>query len=314
MERRNRTIGILWLWWLLVAICAVVFGISIPCRSDNPQGESSSVIYQVTYSDKSIRNLPDPPTTNQGILMVTRITRTNSSLPSTETVSTGNQSMEMLNPGRTQETQLTWDGLAWTSAVKISSPPLPAPPPAAAARQRVPSLKKPGAAQRDLPPSRGPQRNMTSGEVCDEIQKIMELLSVSERALREAEQKLVSGVDVPQDADAATRALEEAREAQQKAMTTVIQLKSSLRQSPMQTAGTTNTLRTTAPRKSYDPNRPILPPPTLDTNINVNGIYGGGWPGGGWGWPGFGGNVMIQSQQPNPDFDVGPRVIIREQK
>jgi len=313
MQRQKKIHRILWLWLLGVISFAVLLWLTAPCGADDPQGESASVIYQVTYKDKSIQNLNDPPTTNKDILMVTRITRTNSSLPSTETVSTGNQSMEMLNPGRTQETQLRWNGQAWTPAVKIKANSKPTPPPASPAPP--PAEENVVTDGNDLPRRRASRHSTNIAEVRDKIQQIMELLSVSDRALHQAEQQVAMAADTPDAAQNAERSLAQARQAHQEVMTNLIQLKSSLGLLQAQPVNPPVAQAAPGPQSNppYDPNRPITPPPTLNTNIAVNGNFGYGWPGA-CGWPYFGGNATIQTQEPNPDFDTGPRVIVREQK
>lgn len=317
MQRHFKMHRILWLWWLGVLSFGVLLWLSAPCEADDPEGESSSVIYQVTYTDKSIQNLNDPPATNKDILMVTRITSTNSSLPSTETVSTGNQSMEMFNPGRTQETQLHWDGRTWTPAVKIKAKPRPAP---AMASSAPPTSEESVAAYgNELPPQTVSRRPMNASDIREKMQEIMELLSVSDRALRQAEQQVAMAADTPAAAQEAERSLAQARKAHQDVMTGMIQLKTSLGllQAPPANCAVAQTSPDPQPQQNqpYDPNRPITPPAVLNTNIAVNGAFGSGygWPGA-CGWPYFGGNVAIQNQEPNPDFDTGPRVIVREQE
>ena len=46
-------------------------------------------------------------------MLVTRISTTRSALPSYETTSTGNAPVEQLNPARTVEQQMQWDGKGW---------------------------------------------------------------------------------------------------------------------------------------------------------------------------------------------------------
>ncbi len=318
VQRRIKMNRMLWLWWLGVISLGVLLWLATPCSADDPQGESSIVIYQVTYTDKNIQNLNDPPTTNKGILMVTRITRTNSSLPSTETVSTGNQSMEYLNPGRTQETQLQWDGRSWVSEVKFRPRPQPA---AANPPAQYSAQNDNDSAAYDPPSRRSAARSATTAELREKMQEIMELLSVSDRALRQAEQQIAMAADSPEAIQDAEHSLAQARKAHQDVVTNMIQLKTSL--GLLQTSEVNSSVAQIPPPDSsgtlgtsqaYDPNRPIVPPAVLNNNVAVNGAYGGyGWPGAG-GWPYFGGNVSIQTQEPNPDFDVGPRVIVREQK
>lgn len=323
MQRQKKMHRILWLWWLGILGFSILLWTGSPSEADDPQGRSSSVIYQVTYQDKSIRNLPDPPDTNEGILMVMRITRTNSSLPRTETLSTGNQSMELLNPGRTQETQLHWNGQSWTPAVKIKPKPVtPSAYPVRPARFAPPKPEESSVNQNVIaddgvsPRARATDHERNPTELREKIQRIMELLSVSDRALRRAEQQVAMAANAPEAMQNAEQSLVEARQAHQEAMTNIIQLKSSLGLRRTRKANLTAVAQTptATPQPPYDPNRPITPPPVLNTNIAANGYCGGyGWPGA-CGWPCFGGNVMIQSQQPNPDFDAGPRVIIREQE
>lgn len=307
IRRHKQVHRVLWLWWGGVLIGTVLLWLTTPCPADNPRGESTTVFYQVTYQDKTVENLPEPPTTNEGILMVTRITRTNSSLGGTKTVSTGNQSIEMFNPGRTQETQLRWDGSAWRPAVRLSDhPPSPS-------RRKTGRPADDGTEPKESSAPRPAARPLSPDEIAAQMQKIMELIGISDRALRRAEQSLAAA-DSPQAIRAAEKALEEARQAQQSVLTELVLLKAALRDQPP--ARRYSSLAPTTPPVSagndsaYDPNRPITPPPTLDTSIGVSGW--GGWPDEPWGWPG--GNVMIQTQQPNPDFDTGPRVIVREQE
>jgi hypothetical protein len=319
VQQQKKIHRTLWLWWLVVICFATLLWMTVPCWSDDPRGQSTSVIYQVTYKDKTIKNLTDPPTTNENILMVTRITRTNSSLPSTETISTGNQPMEMYNPGRTQETQLRWNGQAWTPAVIVKSKPKPVP--AAAPRPTPPRdviqtpLEESVVADGGVPPrQRIPRRPANIAEIRDTVQEIMELLSVSDRALHQAQQQVAMAGEDPEAIRDAGESLARARKAQQEVTTNLIQLKMSLgiRQNPPRPrVAQASPASPGAP--TYDPNRPITPPPVLNTNIAVNGAFGYGWPGA-CGWPYFGGNVMIQKQEPNPDFDTGPRVIVREQE
>ena len=85
--------------------------------SDGRRDSGVSVLYQVTRNDRSVRNQPDPPGSNEGIRMVIKIVRYDSALPGTETVSTGNQQIEKLNPPRIIKTQLKWNGRKWVPAI-----------------------------------------------------------------------------------------------------------------------------------------------------------------------------------------------------
>jgi hypothetical protein len=315
--RHKRIRRILWAWWLVLVVFLVVLWSAAPARADDdPQGSSSSVIYQVTYQDRSIRNLTEPPKTDKGILMVVRITRTNSALPSSETVSTGNQSVEMLNPGRTQMTQLEWDGKAWTSAVKIKDPPPDSPTPI---RKRSAAEPAPAADPTATPPPR--ERPISPREVSEKLQKVMELLGVADRAIQQAESQIaILRQDSPAAATSTQQAITEARKAQQEIVSTVIDLKDQLakiRPDPVaekDAAAAAPTESTAEPGEpAYDPNRVVPPPAVLRTNVDATGC----WENSGWsgcpGWPYFG-SASIYTEEPNPDYDVGPRVIIREQK
>ena len=83
---------------------------------------STSVYYQVTYKNKSVRDLSLPPKTNKDIISVTKIVTFRSSLPGYETVSTGNTHIQDLNPVRTVSTSLIWNGKSWSPAVRLPEP------------------------------------------------------------------------------------------------------------------------------------------------------------------------------------------------
>ena len=83
---------------------------------------STSVYYQVTYKNKTIRDLSAAPTTNKDILSVTKIVTFRSSWPGYETVSTGNTHIQNLNPVRTVSTSLMWNGKSWAPAVNLPEP------------------------------------------------------------------------------------------------------------------------------------------------------------------------------------------------
>lgn len=78
---------------------------------------NATVYYQVTYDDGTVRDQAQLPPDDTGIKTVLRIARYESELPSYETVTTGNQPVEVLNPGRTIKTTLLWTGRDWQPAI-----------------------------------------------------------------------------------------------------------------------------------------------------------------------------------------------------
>ena len=269
----------------LAAVILTVAGIAVA-------SESESVVYQVTYSDRRIENHTTPPDTNKGILLVTEIKSTNSALPGYETISTGNTPIEELNPQRTVERQMYWNGSAWTTIDKKNS--------------------KPPAVQWQGP----------NGTVAVRVQNVLQWVTESGNQIKIAQVRLRSAKN-PEAITLAIRDLEQALQSQQQAVLAVGELQANLLkggistgnfpqpQQPVPVCGGADTVSTSS--DGYPPNQPVL-----RSHVNVNGYLGGwggwgGYPGRRWAWP-VAGNVDVYQEMPNPDYDTGPRVIIREQK
>ena len=256
---------------------------------------SSSAVYQVTYADRRIENLPAPPRTNEGILLVTRISTTRSALPSYETTSTGNAPVEQLNPARTVEQQMQWDGKGWVAGNK-------------------PAQARPGA-------GRQKPQNLTAVRV----QNVLLWVTESGNKIRIAQARL-NQAKGPQAVTLALRDLAQALHAQQQATLAVGQLQAALGQNGVATGmqvptagpGSCPSIQTqstmgnggtvsTSP-SGYPPNQPVL-----RSRVNVGGYFGNWQSGSGnWPWP-VGGTADIYQETPNPDYDTGPRVIIRKE-
>jgi hypothetical protein len=274
-----------WLWLGVVAMFLVGIGLAWLVRpaSAETRDESTSVYYQVTYADGEIKDLATAPRTNTNILMVTKITQYQSDLVGYEAVSTGNQTIESLNPTRTVQTQLEWDGTSWAPAVKPRQQ-APAQPAAAPVRPA-------GGAEQPLPASSAALLEQSLAEAA--------------RAIAEADQKLSTAAAEPGGLTAARKALARAMAALQ---------------TSQQIASRASQPGATTPAGSAGPSRDVAsgyrsvtkPQPVLTTTVNAEAMP---WaypcmPGG---WGEWGGNASVVTQQPNPDYDIGPRVIIREE-
>lgn len=112
---------------LIVALVAVAFFAGQRFASIAPTAElnanpasqkvSTSVYYQVTYSDKSVRDVTVIPKSNRGIISVTRVAVYRASMPGYTTHSTGPTAVTELNPTRTVRASMRWDGRAWVIAL-----------------------------------------------------------------------------------------------------------------------------------------------------------------------------------------------------
>lgn len=275
-------------WWAFAAGLIIAIG-PVNEATLASDSQSESVVYQVTYSDRRIVNLPSPPRTNKGILLVTKISTTRSALPGYETISTGNTPVEELNPQRTVEKQMWWDGSAWVSE------------------------NKPG------PRSSTPQLHKPEGIMAVRVQNVLHWVMLSGNQITIAQARL-RAAKKNSDITLALRDLEQARHAQQQAILAVGELQAILLRGGVSTGATPQPLRNVPPASTstatlstapngYPPNQPVL-----KSRVSVGG-YLGNWNAGGseWGWP-MGGAVDIYQETPNPDYDTGPRVIIREQK
>ncbi|MCD4824387.1 MAG: hypothetical protein K8S55_07260 [Phycisphaerae bacterium] len=250
--------------WKWLGGLAILLGATWLANELAPAAEpttSTDVFYQVTYTDRTIKNLPEAPRTNVGVMMVTRVAHFTSSAPQYNTVSTGNAPLEVLNPSRTVSTKLKWDGKAWVAAVK-------APP----TRQKAPAAGP-------APPA----------DIATELQKIRQAVAAAEKAIALADKALSTSASNPAALTNAREALADAK----KSLATV-------RQQIQTVAAKVNT-------PSRAPGPPAGPPATLSTDLHVEGY--GGWGRRRWGWGC--GNVSIHKEEPNPDYDTGPRVIIR---
>lgn len=153
---------------------------------------------------------------------------------------------------------------------------------AVAPRTPQPNSQAPATA----PPAAQPRRD-------DPTAELEEHLTVARRAVEQARIDLAAG----KTADA-QKQLSRAIDAHQQLSAAIARL----RVSPAVA---------TARANAQDPNVPQSPPPVLRSETNYSGPVDPGW-GGLGGWPYFG-NVSTCSERPNPDYDTGPRVIIREQ-
>ncbi len=273
-------------------------GLAVICVTDSPAraggAESRTVLYQVTYADRRIVNLTTPPTTDRGILLVTRITSTNSALPGYETVSTGNTPIEELNPQRTVEQQLSWNGSAWVAEGDQN-------------------------AQKPTMPLQGSQ-----GRTAVRVQNVLHWVTESGNQLKTAQARLETAkkqddiILALRDIERASQALKLATLAVGELQTTLLKGGISTGSMPPPTAdqvlpdNAVDTLATSP--DGYPPNQPVL-----KSHVNVSGYVGGLGTWGGWSprgrdaWP-IAGDVDVYQETPNPDYDTGPRVIIREQK
>ena len=280
-------------WFLFcLALAGLIVAVGLADNAALAGGlKSRSVVYQVTYSDRRIVNLSTPPATDKGILLVTKITATNSALPGYETISTGNTPIEELNPQRTVEQQMRWDCSEWVIGNRRN-------PKASVVRWEAPQ-----------------------GRTAVRIQNVLHWVTESGNQIKTAQARLKSA-KTPDAITLALRDLDNARRAQQQATMAVGELQADLLRGGISTGNfppprqhvlpdnAVDTL-TTSP-SGYPPNQPVL-----RSHVNIGGYFGGGGLGGWnrnrWNWP-VAGNIDIYQETPNPDYDTGPRVIIREQK
>lgn len=279
--RKRYRQGWLWLGVVVMFLVGIWLAWLVRPASAETRDESTSVYYQVTYTGGTIKDLASAPRSNTNIVMVTKITQYQSDLPGYEAVSTGNQTIESLNPTRTIQTQLEWDGTSWAPAVKPrQQTPAPASP--------APTSPAGGAT---IPPD-------TAGQ-------LEQSLAEAARAVAEADAKLNTAAAEPGGLEAARKALARAMAALQ---------------TSQQLASRAAQPNTTTPAGSAGPTRNVAsgysgvtkPHPVLTTAVNAESLP---WaypcmPGG---WGEWGGNASVVTQQPNPDYDTGPRVIIREE-
>ena len=234
----------------LVAIMIAIAMVNDITLAKKPQ--SISVVYQVTYSDRRIVNLSTPPATEKGILLVTKITSTNSALPGYETISTGNTPIEELNPQRTVEQQMRWDGSAWVIGNR-RSPGVPI------VRWRPPL-----------------------GKTAVRVQNVLHWVTESGNQIKIAQTRLKAAKT--QDAiTLALRDLQRAREAQQQATLAVGELQADLLHGGISTGSFSpprghvlpgNAVDRLSPSPTspngYPPNQPIL-----RSYVNMGGYFGG---------------------------------------
>lgn len=190
-------------WWLVLTVLIVAAWLICPPNVSAEGPVSSETFYQVTYKDRTIKNLPDPPDTNEGIVMVVRVSRFESSLPGYETISTGNQPVESLNPGRTVNTKLRWDGEAWID-------------PQEAQRVQVDPQNKP----RNHDQAETRHRK----ELLSRIQQVLEMVSSAEQSVASAQKQLDAAGQDPQAIRKARDALHQAKTSQQQAFVALMKL------------------------------------------------------------------------------------------
>lgn len=265
IQRRRQ----MWEWMTCGSVLAVmaVGMLYLTSRVSAGQDSNATVYYQVTYKNGEIKDLPSPPKTGEGILMVVKFVRYDKELPSAETVSTGNQPIEMLNPPRTSSTQFTWNGQAWVPAIEPRQP-----------RSARPAGRTARAASVSADPYAQAEQYLTAAR----------------KAVKQARIDLSAG-----QTDQARQQLDRAAEQHQQLAVALARLRVAPRPA-------------VADRPARDPHTPNPPPPVLRGATDYNGpVEPAGW-GGLGGWPYFG-NVSTYTERPNPDYDTGPRVIIREQ-
>jgi len=73
------------------------------------------IYYQVTYANGTVRDLDDPPQTNQGIRSVLRIARFEQDRRGYQVLTTEGPALRTVNAGRTEKVQLRWNGSAWAA-------------------------------------------------------------------------------------------------------------------------------------------------------------------------------------------------------
>ncbi|MBI5724864.1 MAG: hypothetical protein HZA50_12965 [Planctomycetes bacterium] len=86
-----------------------------PAAMAQDDQQSVEIYYQVTYSNGQVKDLPQPPETNQGIRMVVRIERYEGPGESRTVISTDPDKpvMTIVNPARTVTMGLAWNGSSW---------------------------------------------------------------------------------------------------------------------------------------------------------------------------------------------------------
>ncbi len=99
--------------WIYLFIALAVLLLS--ARVAGANGPVGIVYYQATYSDGRVRDLNEPPDTNEGIRGVLRITRYSKGLKSYEVYTTEGPAVRKVNTGITDKVQLRWNGEAWVA-------------------------------------------------------------------------------------------------------------------------------------------------------------------------------------------------------
>ena len=115
----------------LVAGAAIVLCLAGPAAG---QAVGLSIYYQATYADGAVRDLPDVPTTNEGILRVVRIARVDEGAKGYEILSTGRRVISQVDQPRTFARDMEWNGRAWVARAlpeDLLPPPSPPAPPQA---------------------------------------------------------------------------------------------------------------------------------------------------------------------------------------
>lgn len=74
---------------------------------------SSTVLFQVTYEDGVIRNLPTVPETSKGILRVDRLATISGDMQAAESLSTESPQIRREGFAQTYRSRLKWNGQAW---------------------------------------------------------------------------------------------------------------------------------------------------------------------------------------------------------
>ncbi|NBB95968.1 MAG: hypothetical protein GVY16_09565 [Planctomycetes bacterium] len=110
-----------WTWLIgLAAMTAVLLLAGSFAEAEDALPVDGTIYYVVTYSDGTIEQRSAPPPTDAGIRSVSRVARYEPELPSYETATTGNEPVEVLNPGRTVTTEMHWNGRLWVAQVTDS--------------------------------------------------------------------------------------------------------------------------------------------------------------------------------------------------
>lgn len=248
--------------------------------------QSRSVLYQVTYSDRRIVNLTTPPAAEKGILLVTRITATSSALPGYETRSTGNTPIEEFNPQRTVEQQMRWNGSQWVVGSSVN------------AKITVARLQ-------------GPQ-----GRTAVRIQNVLHWITESGNHIKDAQARLKAS-KASEAILLTLRDLKHARQTQRQATMAVGELKANLLHGEISVGSFPPPRKHVLPYNAVEMLTAPGNQPVLRSEVNIGGYFGDrgrrGWKSNKWRWP-VAGNVDVYQETPNPDYDTGPRVIIREQK